>query len=466
MLPEGFKNNMMSLLGETEYKLLEDSFSDAPVQSLRLNPFKGNEESRRKLIELLGLEKIPYERDGYYFSSDVYPGRRPYHEAGAYYIQDPGAMVPGAMLAESLSEHFGSGEDDLRILDLCAAPGGKSTQIASYMNGRGILFSNEINRSRAEILSGNIERMGIANAVVLNESSEKLLERFSGYFDAIIVDAPCSGEGMFRKDHGAIEEWSEESVDVCADRQSEILENAYRMLRPGGVMIYSTCTFEKKEDEDVVGRLIAGHPDVKLTEPSAFRQKAEGVCRGVSGYGECVRIWPMHFKGEGHFAALLEKSGDGERSLPVGGFEDNSRIRDIRILEAFLEETLSNDALKKIMGYTDRFRLFGDNLFIMPEETPSLKGLKVLRCGLQIGSFKKDRFEPAHALAHFLDECDVKNVKKVTEDEAEEFVRGMTLEGEGKGWTLISLDGYSLGWGKASGGRIKNHYPKGLRIPG
>ncbi len=468
MIPDGFKKNMLSLLGDEEYHLLENSMSEPCVQSLRLNILKGNEESRNRIIEKFGLEPVSYEKTGYYFNPETAPGRRPYHDAGVYYIQDPGAMVPGAILTGRL---FGTDKKcadagGLKILDLCAAPGGKSTQIAAAMQGKGILFSNEINRSRAEILSRNIERMGIRNAIVLNETSEKLAERFEGYFDAIVVDAPCSGEGMFRKDQEAVSQWSEESVGICAERQTDILENACRMLKPGGVIVYSTCTFEKEEDEDVVRGLLSRHSDIKMTDTSFFKKEAEGVRDGFSGCEDAVRIWPMYFRGEGHFAALLEKEGEGVNAFPAGGYEDASVVRELKALESFLKESLSKDAASRILGSKDRFRLFGDNLFVMPEDTPSLHGLKVLRCGLHLGTFKKDRFEPAHALALSLNECDVKNVKNVTEDEAESFVKGMTLEGDGNGWVLISLDGFSLGWGKASGGKIKNHYPKGLRIPG
>ncbi|MBP1584548.1 MAG: RsmB/NOP family class I SAM-dependent RNA methyltransferase [Lachnospiraceae bacterium] len=474
MLPEGFKNRMMSLLGEEEYRLFEESLSEEPIQGLRVNPLKGSEEGRRKLEDLFALRKISYEDTGYYFDPETFPGRRPYHDAGAYYIQDPGAMVPGAVLCERLfgcdefcgKNDLSGGKDGLWILDLCAAPGGKSTQIASAMAGRGIIVSNEINRSRAEILSRNIERMGIVNAIVLNETPERLSERFTGCFDAVIVDAPCSGEGMFRKDAEAITQWSEEGVDVCVQRQTDILQNAYMMLRPGGVMVYSTCTFESAEDEDMVKHFMSEHQDIKLTDMSFFKKKADGIRDGIDGLSECARMWPMYFAGEGQFAALLEKSGDGERALPSGGFENSSKIKDIRPLETFLNDSLSKDAASRILKASDRFRVSGDNLYLMPEDAPALSGLKVLRCGLHVGTFKKDRFEPAHALALILNEQDVKLVQRVSEDEAESFVKGMTLEGEGNGWCLVSLDGFSLGWGKASGGRVKNHYPRGLRIPG
>ncbi len=461
MIPEGFKNNMTELIGEDEYRLLEASYNEESIHGLRLNPLKKKADDAADLVDIFRLERMPFTETGYYFGRDSFPGRSPFHDAGAYYIQDPGAMIPAKLLAES---GLFFTDKDLKILDLCASPGGKSTQIASVMRGRGILVCNEIVRQRAEILSRNIERMGIENAIVTNESPEKLAEYFEGFFDAIIVDAPCSGEGMFRKDPGAIDEWSEENVQNCVTRQRQILAESYKMLRPGGMMVYSTCTFERCENEDMVMGFIEGHPDMKTVDTSSFISKVPGAVKGLSGCENAVRIWPMHFKGEGQFAALLQKEGDAEGGLSLKGMEMPTRLKDKKILNTFLNETLNEKACGYILKSEDRFRLYGDNLYIMPENAPNMSGLKVLRNGLCIGTFKKDRFEPSHALALFLSENDAKCFKRVDEDDAEQYVHGMTLEGEGNGWCIISVSGYPLGWGKASGGRIKNHYPKGLRI--
>ena len=460
MLPEEFLNGIREMIGEDEAHLLDLACEKDPVQALRLNPLKRSAEDSCDLVKEMKLEKLSYEKDGYLFDPECTPGRRPFHDAGAYYIQDPGAMIPGALLRS------GYISEGMKILDMCASPGGKSTQIASEMAGEGILFSNEIVKNRCGVLSANIERMGITNAVVLNESSDKLAERFPGYFDIVIVDAPCSGEGMFRKNSEALTQWSPENVSMCAERQALILENAYTCIKSGGLLLYSTCTFEKAENEDRISGLIRKHPDMKLKDISDFKKKAEGIRDGLDGCGEAIRIWPMHFNGEGHFAALLEKEGDSADILPPGGFEPSSEVKNRKALDEFLSGTLTKEAASKITDCKDRFRLFGDNLYIMPEDTPSLSGLSVARCGLHIGTFKKDRFEPAHALALALGESDVLLTKRVTEDEAESFVKGMTLNGDGKGWCLVSVCGYSLGWGKASGGVIKNHYPKGLRIQG
>ena len=467
MLPEVFKQNMKDLLGDEKFHLFESSFSEEPVSALRINPLKKKTESSADIISLMKLEQIPYEESGYYFDPEHVPGRRPFHDAGVYYIQDPGAMVPGAVLTQSeFFRRMNESEKGMKAIDLCASPGGKSTQIAQAMAGKGILFTNEINKGRADVLSCNIERMGIENAIVLNESTDKLADRFEGYFDAVIVDAPCSGEGMFRKDPGAIAEWTPESVGVCAERQAQILENAFRMLRPGGVLVYSTCTFEKEENEDRIQALMEAHPEMKLEDISYIKEKAAGCADGLAPYEKSIRLMPGSFKGEGQYAALLSKEGDSESALPFGGFEMSSKVKDMKALEAFLKAVLKEDAARNILDAKGRFRLFGDNLYIMPEDTPSLSGLKVLRCGLCIGTFKKDRFEPGHALAHTLGKDDVNLFIDTDENTAESFVRGMTLEGEGNGWCLVGACGYSLGWGKASGGKVKNHYPKGLRIQG
>ena len=339
MLPEEFKNNMKNLLGDELFHLFEESYSEEAVQALRINPLKKHGDGAADISSLMNLEQIPYEESGFYFDQEKTPGRRPFHDAGVYYIQDPGAMLPGSILTQNdFFKRLNGSDKGLKVIDLCASPGGKSTQIAQAMAGKGILFSNEINRSRAEVLSGNIERMGITNAVVLNETTDKLAERFEGYFDAVVVDAPCSGEGMFRKDPGAIAEWSPESVAICAERQEGILENAYRMLRPGGVLLYSTCTFEKEENEDRVEALISTHPDMSLSDISYIKEKVSGC---MDGYGSCekaIRLMPMYFKGEGQFAALMSKAGDSESALPFGGLESASSIKEKIVISLKHEE--------------------------------------------------------------------------------------------------------------------------------
>lgn len=462
MLPELFLKRMEEALGE-EYGDFLESLNQERFQALRWNPLKigGNagHEDVKELIQTLvekaalHLTRVPWEENGFYYESGDQPGKHPYHAAGLYYIQEPSAMAPVPLLEAQPGE---------RILDLCAAPGGKSTQIAAAMKGRGLLVSNEIHPARAKILSENIERMGIRNACVTNENPRHLAEVFPEYFDKILVDAPCSGEGMFRKNEEACEEWSPENVALCAARQDEILDCAAGMLRSGGRMVYSTCTFSEEEDEGSVERFLSRHPEFQ--------------CR------EMKRLWPHKVKGEGHFAAVLIKDGEASkdcRSAVTASGQKGIFPKELEEYAAFVENDLKG-TIKEIlkeglqknseagMGlYGTRYLQFGDNLYLMPKEMPSIKGLKVLRPGLHLGTMKKNRFEPSHALALTLAAGEAQRVWNLdsTDKEALAYLNGQTFAAQGeKGWYLICVDGFSLGWGKLAGGIMKNHYPKGLRV--
>lgn len=469
MLPEKFLERMQAMLGE-EYEAFLASFEKENYQALRVNPLKAGSGTGEKagsggdepgpqaiLAQTFHLTPVSWEPDGYYYTAEDQPGKHPYHEAGAYYIQEPSAMAVVPLLEVKPGE---------RVLDLCAAPGGKSTQIAGYLSGEGLLVSNEIHPARAKILSENMERMGVRNACVTNETPTRLSEKFAEYFDKILVDAPCSGEGMFRKNEAACGEWSPENVELCAVRQDEILDCAAGMLRPGGRLVYSTCTFSVPENEGSVGRFLERHPE--------FAQQ------------KTVRLWPHRVKGEGHFAAVLQKAGDvpeGYEPMAAGGTERgiSAKDKELEPWREFCRETLTVD-----IGEAERegapigthrregsgksvggiFLRFGDNLYLAPEGLPSLKGLKVLRPGLHLGTLKKNRFEPSHALALALSEEDVRHACQLSADDAvtAAYLNGQTFPREGeKGWYLILVDGFSIGWGKLAGGIMKNHYPKGLR---
>ena len=283
MLPEEFLNGIREMIGKEETLLLEQACDEESVKALRLNPLKKAADDMTDLHKEMKLEKLSYEEDGYIYDPECVPGRRPFHDAGAYYIQDPGAMIPGALLKCS-----GYLKEGMKVLDLCASPGGKSTQIASAMAGKGILFSNEIVKNRCNVLSANIERMGITNAVVLNETHVRLSESFAGYFDFVFVDAPCSGEGLFRKNSDAVLQWSSENVRLCAERQESILEDAYKCLKSGGYMVYSTCTFERSENEDRVSGLAESHSDMKILDTGFFKKTAEGL---KDGFDPCHDAW-------------------------------------------------------------------------------------------------------------------------------------------------------------------------------
>lgn len=457
-LPIEFEKKMKAFLGD-EWDDFLYSYDNNRFQALRFNTLKvQSPEERMRILKTLKIsldKKVSWANEAYYFDENVRPGKHPYHEMGLYYIQEPSAMSAAALLAP---------KPGMRVLDLCAAPGGKSTQLATYLGDSGLLVSNEINTQRSRILSQNIERMGIKNAIVTNEDSFVLASHFPGFFNAIQVDAPCSGEGMFRKLPEAIEQWSMENVAICAERQKEILDNAAVMLKPGGVIVYSTCTFSKEENEDVIECFLERHPDFTLEEMERF--------------------WPHKVDGEGHFVAKLVRRGSVDTDLKADRKtkkNKNSKNRknetkpaltkeNMKLLSEFLDETISEDMAAWIKN--SRLVMFGEQLYRLPDMEVDIKGLKVQRAGLHIGEFKKQRFEPSHSLALALKLSEAKNVVKLTCDNPQTigFFNGQSvmLSDEQaaeckKGWVLVCVDGYTAGWGKVNGTQVKNHYPKGLR---
>ncbi len=430
MFPQSFLDRMKEMLKD-EFEAFYDCLGNERYYSLRVNTLKADRNSFYNNSKF-DLEPIEWCKNGFYYDKENSPGKHCYHEAGVYYIQEPSAMLPGELIEAKPGEI---------ILDMCAAPGGKSTHIASYMKGQGILICNEIHPARAKVLSESIERMGIRNAIVTNESPQNLSKTFDEYFDRIMVDAPCSGEGMFRKNEAACAEWSIENVHICADRQDEILECAHKMLKPGGRIVYSTCTFAREEDEGTIERFVEKYPEYTI-------ERSE-------------RMWPHKIKGEGHFAAVLIKSGDiSEAQMKLKyGLEKGINKKECKECIEFLNDNIKEDLEGVLVK-------FGEQIYLLPNNSPSLQGLKVLRPGLHLGELKKNRFEPSHSLALALSNKNVKNyVDMSLEDEKiNRYINGETFEYEGdKGWYLISVDGYSLAWGKLAGGIMKNHYPKGLR---
>jgi NOL1/NOP2/sun family putative RNA methylase len=457
-LPIEFEKKMKAFLGN-EWDDFLYSYDNNRFQALRFNTLKvQSPEERMRILKTLKIssdKKVSWANEAYYFDENVRPGKHPYHEMGLYYIQEPSAMSAAALLAP---------KPGMRVLDLCAAPGGKSTQLATYLGDSGLLVSNEINTQRSRILSQNIERMGIKNAIVTNEDSFVLASHFPGFFNAIQVDAPCSGEGMFRKLPEAIEQWSMENVAICAARQKEILDNAAVMLKPGGVIVYSTCTFSREENEDVIEYFLERHTDFTLEEMERF--------------------WPHKVDGEGHFVAKLVRRGSINEFVEADGKtkkNKNSKNRknetktaltkeNMKLLSEFLDETISDDMAALIKN--SRLVMFGEQLYRLPDMEVDIKGLKVQRAGLHIGEFKKQRFEPSHSLALALKLSEAKNVVKLTCDNPQTigFFNGQSvmLSDEQaaeckKGWALVCVDGYPAGWGKVNGTQVKNHYPKGLR---
>lgn len=455
MLPVEFQNRMKEMLGE-EYEAFLKGYDKPRFHALRRNPLKIQKDEFLNIIPF-ELREVPWAEHGYYYENTDQPGKHEFHEAGLYYIQEPSAMS----VVEYLEVKPGE-----QVLDLCAAPGGKTTQIAGFMEGEGLLVCNEIHPQRAKILSENIERMGVKNALVTNETPQRLSAMFPGFFDKILVDAPCSGEGMFRKNEEALEEWSADNVQMCADRQDEILEEVAKMLRPGGRICYSTCTFAPAENEDCMARFITNHPEFHLVEVEKKGNMSSGNPKfaniPVEGLEKTIRLWPHKLDGEGHFIAVLEKEGELDTSykpMPQKGNEKPLKEKEYQEFLDFQKETLKYPLGKECI-------LFGEQLYAIPENTPSLKGLKVLRPGLHLGTLKKNRFEPSHALALSMKKEDVLRSWNLESGsrEIKQYLSGQTFNAEGeKGWYLILVDGFSIGWGKLAGGIMKNHYPKGLR---
>jgi len=458
LLPGDFLNEIQEILPAEEVTAFVESYEAKRAYGLRYNPLKGSREAFLREMPF-DLRPVSWSVDGYYCDMEDKPGKSAYHEAGAYYIQEPSAMVVADLLEVKPGDI---------VCDLCAAPGGKSTQLAGAMMGEGLLVSNEIVPSRAKILAQNIERMGVKNAVVCNEPPDRMAKLFPNFFDKILVDAPCSGEGMFRKNPEAITEWSLEQVEICRERQLDILNQAKEMLKPGGVLVYSTCTFNRSEDEGIVETFLSENADFSLVKLSKENGVSGGLLEGT------VRVWPHKAEGEGHFAAKLVKQ-EGVSQSSARSIQAEKRKEVLSGFLAFQQEFLQ----KELKG---TFVSFGDELYLVPEQMCDLKGIKVVRAGLHLGTNKKNRFEPAQALAMALSKEDVKNY--VVLKEPQRFISGegailneMSIIGEEKtseeelqhmiskikGWTLVCCGGYSIGWGKVSAGNLKNHYPKGLR---
>ena len=523
-LPEEFKRRMKAMLGD-EYEAFLASYEGPRRPGLRLNMLKNGAERLEKGSPF-HLEPVLWASRGFYYDPETRPGRHPFHECGAYYIQEPSAMAVAALSGV---------KPGMRVLDLCAAPGGKSTHLASLMQGEGLLISNEIHPARAKILSQNMERMGVMNAVVINETPEKLKERFPLFFDAVVVDAPCSGEGMFRKEPEAIPNWSPENVELCAERQMGILDCAAEMTAAGGTLVYSTCTFAPLEDERNAALFLMRHPEFEIVDlPAAlgaeFMEKT-GLSAGVpewagdhpagvdgkadlvnAGFAEavrgCIRLWPHKLEGEGHFMAAFKRRGESFlRGIPMSapsankkgrnkkaGNKDSGNLESVRkealkLWQGFGDEALTEPGKKKLAadGVEAGLTLFGSEVYRVPYSI-DLTGLKVLRAGLHLGTVKKNRFEPSHSLALALDAEDVKCRAEAWADDGKKptafgsepdhepgraaaaFLHGESLQtrecgqvtGE-KGWCLVTIGGFSAGWGKLAGEQIKNHYPKGLR---
>lgn len=429
-LPSQFIERMKKQLPETEWEAFFSVYGQKSVKGVRLNPLKGGVSALKPLLPFLG-DSIAWEENGFYTDAD-HLGANPFHYAGLFYSQEPSAMSASPLLAVQGGE---------KVLDLCSAPGGKGTQLACAMGGQGLIVLNEPVFARAKILSGNVERLGIKNAVVTSELPEKLSTKFPAYFDKILVDAPCSGEGMFRKNaEEAISEWSEENVILCAERQRRILDEAVKMLKAGGKLVYSTCTFAPQEDEEQVQNLLTRHADMRLLSQQ--------------------KTYPHTVRGEGHFVALFERVTGGETALK--GAKGNLSREGERAYKTFEKSTING-------VFARRLYEAGGVLYDLPEHVFDWSGLQVLRVGVRLGEIINGRLEPSHSFAMCLKKEEVQRAVDIdcTDPRIEKYLRGETIEAEiENGWCLVCVCGYPIGWGKAVNGVIKNHLPKGLRRSG
>ncbi|WEG12300.1 RsmB/NOP family class I SAM-dependent RNA methyltransferase [Pullulanibacillus sp. KACC 23026] len=456
-LPDAFEERMNQMLG-AEAEAFLNTYEEPKSQGLRFNPLKIDRDAFLKLTPF-DLQPVPFCETGFYYKTQDEPGKHPYHQAGMYYIQEPSAMAVADLLDVSPGE---------RVLDLCAAPGGKSSQLAGKMAGQGLLVSNEFIPKRAKILSENLERMGVTNALVTNESPERLASFFGEWFDRVLVDAPCSGEGMFRKDPAAADYWSPEHVHECSKLQHDILDHAYSLLKPGGTLVYSTCTFSAEENEQMMEQFLNDYADMELLslehtngiEPG----RPEWTRTGVTEVVKTSRLWPHKLLGEGHFAAKLRKKSDATSHIGGGNLKEEKGLLPKGQAKDFLK--FVKDTLK--VEPPNKYKLMGRHIYAIPDGLPDVSGLKVLRCGLHLGELKKNRFEPNHAWAVALCPEEVRRVHELSSESEDwrNYLRGETLPTSvSDGWTLVLIDGYSLGWGKAVQGTLKNYYPKGLRRP-
>ena len=477
-----FLRRMESQLGDTFADFLR-SYDSPRRYGLRVNTGKIFPEEFEKICPF-EIRPIPWVEGGYFYNEDVRPSRCPLYQAGLYYLQDPGAMIPASLLPVNPGD---------RVLDLCAAPGGKATALLSKLGGTGILFANDISSTRAKALLRNLELFGATNSVVLNEDPGRLSDSFPEFFDKILLDAPCSGEGMFRKDPSLAADWSPEKSAALANLQKKLLDLACHMLRPGGMLLYSTCTFSREEDEDVIWDLLSHHPEMHQIKPAWY----EGFACGISpepGFRNdcCVRIYPHRMDSEGQFAALLQKEeAPGQSWEQVLTIRSAASTNQRKNGAAARAKSKSPDAatLQQVTSFFNQIGLRriggrpldptlleirGSMVYYSIPDVPDLRGLKFIRCGLYLGELKKNRFEPSVSLALALLPDDATSVIRLPASDPrlsayltgapisirDEEARGIT------GWTLLATDRYPLSFGKLVAGQLKNKYPAGWRILG
>ncbi len=451
-LPQNFLDKMKELLKD-EYEEFIKCYDEERFYGLRVNTLKVSVEDYNKITSFK-LQSIPWCKEGYYYNNGDKPTHHPYYYAGLYYIQEPSAMAP----AEFIDILPGD-----KVLDLCSAPGGKSTQIACKLNSSGLLVSNDISASRIKALVKNIELYGVKNAIVLNETPERLSNKFTSFFDKILVDAPCSGEGMFRKDQSAVKSWSIHSNQKCSVMQKDILEHAGHMLKPGGYILYSTCTFSPDENECIISDFLEKNKNfslVSLPKHSGIQNGRSNWCKDDFELEKCARFWPHKLKGEGHFLALLRKN-DGQYIE----YKEEINVIDKKKIYSYYD-FCSQNLIKTFEG---NFQMYGEYLYLAPNGLPNLNGIKVIRPGWFLGLIKKDRFEPSHMMSVSLKSSDFRNIINFNSKSKDvlRYLKGETLNTDSpKGYNVVCVDGFTLGWAKSGEGILKNNYPAGWRMIG
>lgn len=444
-LPKAYTDKMKKLLGADYDKYIE-SFNQPRVYGLRANRLKIDAKDLKDLVDW-NLDNIPWCKEGFYYDGEnIRPAKHPYYAAGLYYIQEPSAMSTGAMLPVEPGD---------RVADLCAAPGGKSTQVAAKLQGKGVLVTNDISASRCKALLKNIEVSGVPNAIILNEDPKNMADRFEGYFNKIIVDAPCSGEGMFRKDDSAVKSWETHKTEFCCGLQRDILASASKMLANDGYIAYSTCTFAPEEDEGMIQEFLNNNPEFEIVEIDKSGGFTDGhpewIDNGSNELKKCGRLMPYIIKGEGHFLCLLHKKGEPVKvELPRDNTADNKMLADYY---TFMKDYMNIEINENLV-------LHKESLFCVPE-CIDLNGLRVMRSGLFLGNIKKKRFEPSQAFAMTLKKDDAKLSIDFSpdDDNLKRYMRGESFTVDcADGWALVCVSSYPIGWGKVQKGRLKNKY--------
>lgn len=467
-LPQSFLDSMKEILGE-DYEAFLAGFDGQRQYGLRVNTLKMNLEEFERIAPF-HLKKVPWISNGYFYEAEDAPAKHPFYSAGLYYLQEPSAMTPASRLKVQPGE---------RVLDLCAAPGGKATELGAALQGEGLLVANDINTARARALLRNLELFGISNSFVTNEPPHVLAERFPEFFHKIMVDAPCSGEGMFRKNPAVVDSWQEKGPEYFSKLQREIIVQAADMLLPGGMMFYSTCTFSPLENEKTITHLLKERPDMEVIPMEDY----EGFAEGLTSYrGEvfdescklCRRIWPHKMSGEGHFMALLHKKSGTQQQVQQTVSQSSIWWEKCKGLNKE-QKAAAEDFFSHVNIAYDgkRIDVRGDNLYYLPAPKYDGRGLHFLRNGLFMGEFKKKRFEPSQPFALALHAQDFDQVLDFPADDERlsRYLRGENLdvsdliagEKKRKGWQLVMVAGHPLGFGKLVNNNLKNKYPAGWR---